>query len=83
MSTHCFVDSDHWSDKVTRRSQAGVLLSCNRAPIIWYSKGQSTVESRTIGAEFIAVKIAVEVIEVLRYQARMFGISVRDQLMFL
>ena len=34
VSTHCFVDSDHAGDKVTRRSQTGILIFLNRAPII-------------------------------------------------
>ena len=41
----------------------GVILYINRAPIIWYSKRQNTVESSTFGSEFIAMKIAVELIE--------------------
>jgi hypothetical protein len=36
MST--FVDSDHAGDKVTRRSQTGILIFCNQAPVIAYSK---------------------------------------------
>ena len=34
VSTHCFVDSDHAGNTVTRRSQTGVLLFVNRAPIV-------------------------------------------------
>ena len=37
VSTHCFVDSDHTGDKVTHRSQTGILIFLNQAPIIWYS----------------------------------------------
>jgi hypothetical protein len=47
----------------------------NRAPIIWYSKRQNTVETLTFGSEFIALKTAVEVIEGLRYRVRMMGIE--------
>jgi hypothetical protein len=45
MSSHCFVDSDHAGDKVTRRSQTGILIFCNTAPIISYSKRQNSVEN--------------------------------------
>ena len=38
VEVNCFVDSDHAGDKVTRRSQTGILLYLNSAPIIWYSK---------------------------------------------
>ena len=76
MSTHCFVDASHGSDRTTRRSQTGILIFCNRAPIIWYSKRQNTVEASTFGSEFQAMKNAVELIEALRYKLRMFGIPV-------
>lgn len=74
VSTHCFVDADHAGNRVTRRSQTGILLFLNRAPIIWYSKRQNTVETSTFGSEFVAMRIAVELIEALRYKLRMFGI---------
>ena len=38
VSTHCFVDSDDTGDKVTCRSQTGILIFLNCVPIIWYSK---------------------------------------------
>ena len=74
VSTHCFVDSDHAGDKVMHRSQTGILIFLNRAPIIWYSKRQNTVETSTFGSEFITMKMAVEQIESLRYKLRMFGV---------
>ena len=37
ISTHCFVDSDLAGNLISRRSQTGVLIFCNRAPIIWHS----------------------------------------------
>jgi hypothetical protein len=76
VSTHCFVDADHAGNLITRRSQTGILLFINRAPIIWYSKRQNTVETSTFGSEFVALRIAVELIESLRYKLRMFGIPI-------
>jgi hypothetical protein len=70
----CFVDSDHAGNRVTRRSHTGILIFLNRAPIIWFSKAQNTVETSTFGSEFVAMRIAVELIEALRYKLRMFGI---------
>jgi hypothetical protein len=78
VSTHCFVDADHASDRATRRSHTGILIFCNRSPIIWYSKRQNTVETSTFGSEFVAMKIAVELVEALRYKLRMFGIPIVD-----
>ena len=74
VSTHCFVDSDHTGDKVTHRSQIGILIFLNRAPIIWYSKRQNTVETSTFGSEFITMKTAVEQIDSLWYKLRMLGV---------
>jgi hypothetical protein len=55
MTVHCFVDADHAGDKVTRRSQTGILIFCNRAPIIAYSKRQNSVECSTYGSELCAM----------------------------
>ena len=74
VSIHCFVDSNHAGDKVTHRSQTGILIFLNRATIIWYSKRQNTVEMSMFGSKFIAMKTAVEQIESLRYKLRMFGV---------
>ena len=62
IQVNCFVDSDHAGDRVTRRSQTGILLYCNSAPIIWYSKRQNTVKTSTFGSEFVALRIASELI---------------------
>jgi hypothetical protein len=48
----------------------------NRAPILWYSKRQNTVETSTFGSEYVAARIAVEMIEGLRYKLRMMGVEV-------
>ena len=72
----CFVDADHAGCRATRRSHTGVLIYVNRAPIVWYSKRQNTVESSTFGSEFIAMKTAIDLIEGLRYKLRMMGIKV-------
>ena len=74
VSTHCFVDSDHAGDKVTRRSQTGILIFDNRAPILLYRKRQNTVETSTFGSEFIAMKTKVEQVKSLRYKLCMFGV---------
>ena len=72
----CFVDANHAGDRADRRSHTGILLFVNKAPIHWYSKKQSTVEASTFGAEFCAMKTAVEMVEALRYKLRMFGVPI-------
>jgi hypothetical protein len=71
-----FVDADHAGNVITRRSQTGILIYVNNAPIIWYTKKQNTVEAATYGSEFVAARIAVELVEGLLYKLRMFGIPV-------
>jgi hypothetical protein len=74
VSTHCFVDAGHAGDKTTRRSQTGVLIFLNRAPVVWYSKRTNTVENSSFGAEIVSVKTATEMVISLRYKLRMFGV---------
>ena len=69
-----FVDSDHAGDKVTRRSRTGVLIFLNRAPIVWFSKKQNSIETSSFGSEFTAMKVGVEISEGLRYKLRMMGV---------
>ncbi len=69
-----FVDANHAGNKINRRSQTGILLYSNKAPIIWHSKSQKTVETSTFGSEFVALRVATEMIKALRYKLRMFGI---------
>ena len=76
MSIHYFVDANHTVDKTTRRSIIGILIFCNRAPIIWHSKRQNIVETSTFGSEFAAMKDAVELIAALRCKLRMFGVPI-------
>ena len=74
--TSAFVDADLAGDKVNRRSMTGVLIFLDRAPIHFHSKKQATVEASTFGAEFIAMRTAVEMSESFRYKLRMFGIPI-------
>ena len=61
-----------------RKSQTGVLIFINKAPMRRYSKSQTTVEVSTFVAEFCAMNTAVEMIESLRYKLRMFCIPVKE-----
>ena len=74
----CFVDADHGGDQVSRRSRTGILIYVNKAPILWYSKRQSTVETSTYGSELVAMRLAVDMIKALKYKLWMFGIGILD-----
>jgi hypothetical protein len=76
VTTTCFVDADHAGCRETRRSHTGIIIFLQKAPITWYSKRQNTVESSTFGSEFVAMKIAIEQVEAMRYKLRMMGIPV-------
>ena len=78
VTTTAYVDASHAANKKTRRSHSGHIIFINRAPILWYSKRQNTVESSTFSSEFIAMKICMEAIVALRYKLRMFGVPVEE-----
>ena len=79
MFTHCFVDANLAGNLITRRSQTGVLIFCNRAPIIWHRKQQNAVETSTFGSEMMALKNGVKLVEALGYNLRMFGAPIKEQ----
>ena len=35
LQINCFLDADHRGDKITRRSQTGIILFQDSAPLIW------------------------------------------------
>ena len=74
ITTTAFVDASHAANKRTRRSHSGYIIFINRAPILWYSKPQNTVESSTFSSEFIAMRSCIEAIVHLRFKLRMFGV---------
>jgi hypothetical protein len=57
-----FVDSDHAHDKIKRRSAVtGLIIFVGRTPVLFFmSRRQGVVETSTYGAEFCAMRIAVE-----------------------
>ena len=71
-----FTDASFAQNKINRRSHSGHIAFLNCAQIIWYSKRQSTVESSTFSSEFIALEVAVETIQFLRFKLRSFGIPI-------
>jgi hypothetical protein len=70
------VDANHNGDKLNRHSHTGILIYLNRSPTVWYSKSQKTVETSTFGSEFVALRVATELIKALRYKLHMFGVPI-------
>ena len=50
------------------------MIFCGRAPIVFHSKKQGSVETSSFGSELAAMKTAVELVEGLRYKLRMMGV---------
>ena len=73
-----YVDADHASNSVTRRSRTGFLVYLNNAPVYWMSKKQMSVETSSFGSEFIAMKLCCEYLRGLCYKLRMMGIPCED-----
>jgi len=70
----CFVDAGHAGGHATRRSRTGALTLIDRAPIIWLSKKQTSIETSPFGPEFAALKQATESVVALRWGPRMSGV---------
>ena len=71
-----YVDSDHAHDKVSRRSMTGLIIFVGRTPVFYMAKRQGAIETSTYGAEFIAMKTAVEEVISVRYMLRCLGVRV-------
>ena len=76
LDIHNFVDADHAHDKVTGRSVTGMILFVGSTPVVWISKQQTSVQTSTFGAEFVALKKAVEEVVAIRYHLRSMGVKV-------
>ncbi|GFH48949.1 hypothetical protein CTEN210_05425 [Chaetoceros tenuissimus] len=74
--TRAYVDANHAGNLANRRSHTGILIYMNNSPVLWYSKRQNTVETSSFGIEFVALCIAVEMVEALRYKLRCFGVPI-------
>ena len=78
-----FVDANHASDKVTRRSVTGILVILNNTPVRFYCKRQKPVETSTYESEMVAARIAIETILELQYTLRMLGVPIEQTCLLL
>ena len=63
-----YVDSDHTSDFVTRRSRTGFIVFLNSAPIYCTPKKYGSIETISFASDFISMKTFREYICGLRYK---------------
>ena len=71
-----FVDASHATNLVTRQSRTGVSIYVNKAPIIWSSKKQNSIETSSFGSEVMALNTGVELLEGLSYKLQMMGVPI-------
>eukprot|EP00557_Chaetoceros_sp_GSL56_P014199 CAMPEP_0176484462 /NCGR_PEP_ID=MMETSP0200_2-20121128/4466_1 /TAXON_ID=947934 /ORGANISM="Chaetoceros sp., Strain GSL56" /LENGTH=360 /DNA_ID=CAMNT_0017880935 /DNA_START=761 /DNA_END=1843 /DNA_ORIENTATION=- len=71
-----YVDANHAGNLANRRSHTGILIFVNNALTMWFTKRQNTVETSSFGSEFVALRIATEMVEALRYKLKMFGVPI-------
>ena len=69
-----FVDADHASNVVTRRSHSGIFYFLNNALIKSFSKRQNTVELSTFGSELVALRIARDMAVEMRLKLMSIGV---------
>ena len=75
--THYF-DANLMHDVLSGKAVTGVLHFYNKTPIDWYSKKQSTTETATYGAEFLACRTCFEQIIDHRNYLRYLGVPIYD-----
>ena len=76
LAVNIFVDSNHGHDRSNGRSITGLISFVGRTPTYYMAKRQSSIQPPTFGAEFIALKKAVEEAITLRYYLRSMGVKV-------
>ena len=74
IQSNTFSDPNQAGDLISCRSQTGILIFANMSPISWYSKKKNTVETSTVGFEFIAPRIAAKKLKGLRCELMMMGV---------
>ena len=72
-----FVDSDQAHDRTTRRSITGLLILTGRTPVFFSSKCQGVIATSMYGAEFCAMRSAVEEVQAVRYILCCLGVKVK------
>jgi hypothetical protein len=61
-----YTDADYANDPITYRSISGFTIKLCNAPIVWYSKKQTTTAQSTAEAEFISANICARSVVWLR-----------------
>ena len=71
-----YVDANHYGNLFNRRLYIFTIIYVNNKPNIWYSKIQNTVDSSFFGSNSVALNIAVDIIENIRYNLCCFIVDI-------
>ena len=61
-----YVYFNHAINMANRRLHYGIIVYANNVLIIWCSKLQNTVETLSLGSEFVALSVNADMVEALR-----------------
>ncbi len=79
VTTTSYMDANLYHCMLTGRAVTGVMHLLNQTPIEAYSKKQSTVETSTYGAEFLAGRTCFEQLMDIRLSLRYLGVPIREK----
>ena len=82
LQTSVWFDADHAHDTMTKRSCSGVVAYVGRTPVAWLCKRQTTIQTSSYGAEFMAGRTACEEAISLRYMLRCLGVRIKGRTLF-
>jgi hypothetical protein len=74
-----YFDANLYHDMVTGRSITAILHFLNQTPMDWYSKKQATVETATLGSEFITARTTINQIIDLQITLCYLGIPIQEK----
>ena len=70
-----YVDSNYSGNLANRSSHYGILIYANNVLINFYIRRYNTVESSIFGSDYLELRITTDMVEVLRYKLRTFGVN--------
>ena len=73
-----YVDADFAGNSLTRQSRSGFMVMMTSAPLYWFSKKQSSMETSSFGSEFMAIRQCCECLKGLRYKLGMMRVPVNN-----
>ena len=71
-----YVNSNYAGEKRRRRLHTGFFVFINSALVQWLSKKQATIETSVFGAEFVAMKLGMELLRGLQYKLQMMWVPI-------